>query len=51
MGVPLWGTKNIKYIKNDTERPPEPNAAKKHIGLNFSLNCINILNLKLKSVK
>jgi hypothetical protein len=39
-GTPSWGTKNIKYIKNDTDKPPAPNDAKKHIGLNFSLYCI-----------
>ncbi len=40
MGLPLCGTRNIKYIKNDTDKPPAPNADKKHIGVNFSLKII-----------
>mgnify|MGYP006905631837 CR=1 FL=1 len=40
IGVFGWGTKNIKYIKNETLNPPAPRADKKHIGENFSLKSI-----------
>jgi hypothetical protein len=40
IGEPTCGTKNIKYMKNDTDKRAAPNADKKHIGENFSLKVI-----------
>ena len=40
IGVFGCGTRNIRYIKNETLNPPAPNEAKKHMGENFSLKII-----------
>jgi hypothetical protein len=40
IGVFGCGTRNIRYIKNETLKPPAPKDDKKHIGENFFLKII-----------